>query len=90
MSAAVDERRRRIMRAVIAVADAPIMGAGRSGVIAFHVRFFGVPECVTDLSLPTITRHLAWLEQQGYLEPLDGPMRRTEYVPTDKGRAWAG
>jgi len=80
-----------ILRAVVAL-DAYELIQRSGGVRVGHVRFFGVPECVTDVSLETIRRHVRWLELEGYVEAtrVDGVAREMKvFRPTPKGRAWA-
>lgn len=78
-------RRRAVMEAVVAITQRlEVMRAGH-GVRAFHVRFFGIEECVAA-PLSTIERDLRWLEQHGCVKR---PRRkRAEFAPTDAGRAW--
>lgn len=89
---AVEVRRRRVLAAVVAVAGHSMMADAPHGVLPFHVRYFGIPECVTDTTLDVIGRDLRWLRQRGYVE---GDRRRgfaapTEYTPTEEGRKWLG
>lgn len=82
------ERRVRVMGAVVAISEAAIMQDG-GGVLAFHVAYFGIPECVRDVSETTIERDLRWLRDQGYVEHANERRgQRAEYVPTDAGREW--
>ena len=78
-------RQRRVLRAVIAIHDycERCMG-GAQPVRAFQVRYFGLPECVTDAALSTIGRDLRVLAGAGLLER---ERRAAEYVPTTEGRA---
>lgn len=80
---AVEERRKSVLRAVVAVYAITDDWYGVSGVRPFQVRFFGLPECVTELDLVKIRRDLGWLKAQGYVEAHAG-----EFEPTDKGRKW--
>lgn len=58
------------MRALAAVFDHPMMSAARdhAGVVAFHLRYFGLPECVKE-KLTTIDRDLRWLARNAYACP---------------------
>lgn len=81
------ERRRRVLAALVAVYDhmkSTGLSAVPPAVKAFHVRFFGLPECVTTLDLAMIRRDLGWLRENEYVERIGGG----EFVPTDKGREW--
>lgn len=83
-------RRLRVLRAVVALHDHAYATVDNGGVLAFHVRWFGIEECVKE-PLPKIKRDLAWLEHQGYATKLRGGVgtRPAEYAPTALGRAWA-
>jgi hypothetical protein len=77
------ERRKRVMRAVIAVEAVPMMALP---VRAYHVQHFGLPECV-DERPQTIGADLRWLEGEGYL--LRPNHWHAEYVSTEAGQRWA-
>lgn len=89
----VTDRRRRVVRAVAAIERVPIMAGSWRGVLAFHVRFFGIPQCVTDVTVPTIQRDLRWLADAGFVDRRWSGSRvgrRSEYATTPAGRRWAG
>lgn len=73
-----------MLRAVVAIEEVPTMKYTTAGVRAFHVRNFGVPQCVTDATVGQIDRDLRWLFERDYLER-PGPAR---YSSTAAGREW--
>lgn len=84
-----EEKGRAVLRAVITITDYHRV----EGVRPFHVRYFGIPECVTDVSLSTIARRLRWLEDHGYAHRTDPwkpgrAVARGRWEATEKGRAW--
>lgn len=80
------ERRKRVMRAVVAIEAVPVMRDNSIPVCSGHVRGWGIPECV-DASEGVIDRDLRWLERAGYLSrPRDN---HAEYVSTEAGQRWA-
>jgi hypothetical protein len=92
MAVEVFERRMRVLAAVAVIERYPIMAPTidmGGGVRAFHVRYFGVPECVTDVPFATIKRDLKWLVDDGYLTGvrLRGFAGVVEYRTTLAGRA---
>jgi hypothetical protein len=78
------ERRKRVMRAVVAIEAVPWLD---TPVRAFYVRHFGLDECLPTTNEGTIGADLAWLELQGYV--LRPDRRRAEYVSTEAGQRWA-
>lgn len=89
----IEERRKRVVRAVDAIAAHPTnAGNGAGGVLAFHVRYFGIPECVKDVSIDSIARDLRWLRDHDLVSAEEygrGFAARVEYAVTDAGREWA-
>lgn len=81
----VTERRQAVIRAINA-----IEGRMREhGVMAFHVRYFGVYECV-DAGLDTIKADLLWLGDRSYVSQIRGGPGRgpSQYRTTREGRDW--
>jgi hypothetical protein len=84
--AATTERRRAVLRAVVAIEAVPVMRAHALPVCAGHVRGWGIPACVNE-TLTVINRDLCWLEGEGYL--LRPSRQHAEYVSTEAGQRWA-
>lgn len=86
-----EERRVAVLRAVVAISETPIMAG--DPVLPFHVRWFGIRECV-EAPVDRIKADLRWLADRGYVERVPGPDQRirgrVEYRPTDAGREWCG
>lgn len=86
MSAA-EERRRAVVRAVAAI-------EGRthySGVMAFHVVFFGIEECVL-VKINVVKGDLRWLRERGHVRQVAGGSGQHpgQFVATETGKQWAG
>jgi hypothetical protein len=78
------QRRRRVMRALVAVERAVPSEMGMR-ILAFHVVYFGLPECTRDLTVERVRDDLRWLRGRGFV---DGGGRH-DVVSTEEGRAWA-
>lgn len=77
---AADERRLRVLAAVVAIGARPHV----RGVAPFHVKHFGIPECVTEPTLATITSDLRELLRRGRVEQVEGS-RPAKYIATEAG-----
>jgi hypothetical protein len=82
----IDERRKAVMRAVLAIEREPIMRQV-TGVRAFHVVYYGIEECLPQYAMSTIEIDMRWLEREGYLIRPNG--RSAEFISTEAGQRWA-
>lgn len=83
-----DARQLRVLRAVIAVKDFPSYPEDQR-VLPFHVVYFGIPECVRDVSINLVSRDMRDLERVGLLKRFGERGRRVDYLPTPEGREYA-
>jgi hypothetical protein len=81
-----DERRKAVMRAVLAIEREPIMRQV-TGVRAFHVVYYGAEECLPQYTESTVREDMRWLDRQGYLIRPNG--RNAEFISTEAGQRWA-